>query len=38
MRQADWSDTASKRVASVAALTGRDRMFEALRNLGFPLR
>jgi len=38
MRQADWSDTASKRVGSVAALTGRDRMFEALRNLGFPLR
>jgi hypothetical protein len=38
MRQADWSDTASKRVGSVAALNGRDRMVEALRNLGFPLR
>ena len=38
MRQADWSETASKRVGSVRALNGRDRMVEALRNLGFPLR
>ena len=38
MAQSDWSSTVMARVRSARALNGRDRMTEALRNLGFPLR
>jgi nitroreductase len=33
-----WAVHSSKRIASAEALTGRDRLVEALRNLGFGLR
>lgn len=38
MRQIDWTQQCIKRVKDAAALRGRDRMREALRNLGFTLR
>ena len=38
MAQPDWSSTVMARVRSARSLSGRDRMTEALRNLGFPLR
>ncbi|MGM3307128.1 NADPH-dependent oxidoreductase [Anabaena sp. WFMT] len=34
----DWSEYSSKRVASAESLSGRDRLREALNNLGFELR
>lgn len=34
----DWTEHSVKRVASGATLSGRDRLKEALQNLGFPLR
>ena len=33
-----WSNHSAKRIRDAASLTGRDRLAEALRNLGFPLR
>lgn len=33
----DWSEHSSKRVATRESLSGRDRLREALNNLGFPL-
>jgi nitroreductase len=33
-----WSDHSAKRVRDAAALTGRDRLVEALNALGFPLK
>jgi len=38
MRVADWTQQCINRVKDAAALRGRDRMREALRNLGFELR
>jgi hypothetical protein len=38
MKEQDWTQLAIDRVKDVAALRGRDRMREALRNLGFELR
>ena len=38
MREQDWTRQSIDRVKDVAALRGRDRMREALRNLGFELR
>jgi nitroreductase len=38
MKEQDWTTLAIDRVKDVAALRGRDRMREALRNLGFELR
>lgn len=38
MREQDWTQQSIDRVKDVAALRGRDRMREALRNLGFELR
>ena len=38
MRQIDWTQQCIGRVKDAAALRGRDRMREALRNLGFELR
>lgn len=38
MRQIDWTQQSINRVKDAAALRGRDRMREALRNLGFELR
>jgi nitroreductase len=38
MRQIDWTQQSIDRVKDAAALRGRDRMREALRNLGFELR
>lgn len=38
MRPVGWSSVAVKRVSDAAALTGRDRLREALGKLGFPLR
>ncbi len=38
MRQIDWTQQCINRVKDAAALRGRDRMREALRNLGFELR
>jgi nitroreductase len=38
MREQDWTQQSIDRVKDVAALRGRDRMREALRNLGFQLR
>lgn len=34
----DWSEHSSKRVATGGSLSGRDRLSEALNNLGFQLR
>lgn len=34
----DWAAHSSKRIASPSSLTGRDRLREALNNLGFKLR
>jgi hypothetical protein len=34
----DWTEHSAKRIASGTALTGRDRLREALINLGFELR
>jgi nitroreductase len=34
----DWAEHSSKRVATPSSLTGRDRLREALNNLGFQLR
>ena len=34
----DWAEHSSKRVATPSSLTGRDRLREALNNLGFELR
>lgn len=34
----DWAEHSSKRIANAAALSGRDRLREALKNLGFELR
>ena len=33
-----WSVHSAKRIAGPDSLSGRDRLVEALRNLGFPLR
>mgnify|MGYP000402641553 CR=1 FL=1 len=33
-----WSNHSAKRIRDAASLTGRDRLAEPLRNLGFPLR
>lgn len=38
MREQDWTQQSMDRVKDKAALRGRDRMREALRNLGFELR
>lgn len=38
MRPAGWSGVVVQRVAGPAALTGRDRLRDALKRLGFPLR
>jgi nitroreductase len=38
MAAADWTQQCMNRVKDAAALRGRDRMREALRNLGFELR
>ena len=38
MRAVDWTQQCINRVKDAAALRGRDRMREALRNLGFELR
>ena len=38
MNPADWSSVAARRVRSASALTGRDRLVEALHNLGFKIR
>jgi nitroreductase len=38
MRAVDWTQQCIDRVKDTAALRGRDRMREALRNLGFELR
>ena len=38
MRQIDWTQQCINRVKDAAALRGRDRMREALANLGFQLR
>ena len=38
MRPIDWTQQCIDRVKDAAALRGRDRMREALRNLGFELR
>jgi nitroreductase len=38
MRAIDWTQQCFNRVKDAAALRGRDRMREALRNLGFELR
>jgi nitroreductase len=38
MRAVDWTQQCIDRVKDAAALRGRDRMREALRNLGFELR
>ncbi len=38
MRAVDWTQQCIERVKDAAALRGRDRMREALRNLGFELR
>jgi len=34
----DWSEHSVRRIATVASLSGRDRLREALKNLGFQLR
>ena len=36
--QSDWSEHSAKRVAFAESLSGRHRLGEALKNLGFPLR
>jgi hypothetical protein len=38
MRAIDWTQQCFSRVKDAAALRGRDRMRDALRNLGFELR
>ncbi len=38
MKQPDWTRTVAQRVASASALSGRDRLAEALHNLGFKIR
>ena len=38
MKEQDWTAQATNRLKDTAALHGRDRMKEALRNLGFELR
>ncbi len=38
MRAIDWTQQCFNRVKDASALRGRDRMLEALRNLGFELR
>ena len=38
MTETDWTQQATNRVKTAASLHGRDRMCEALRNLGFALR
>jgi len=38
MREQDWTQQSIDRVKDKAALRGRDRMKEALHNLGFELR
>lgn len=38
MAEADWTQQALDRVKSAASLKGRDRLSDALRNLGFGLR
>jgi len=38
MREQDWTQQSIDRVRDAAALRGRHRMREALRNLGFELR
>ncbi len=38
MKAIDWTQQCFNRVKDAAALRGRDRMREALRNLGFELR
>lgn len=38
MREQDWTQQSIDRVKDIAALRGRERMREALRNLGFELR
>ncbi len=38
MKEQDWTAQATGRLASAKSLTGRERMREALRNLGFELR
>ena len=38
MKEQDWTAQATGRLASPASLTGRDRIREALLNLGFELR
>jgi hypothetical protein len=38
MAAVGWTEQAVDRVKSVASLKGRDRLSEALRNLGFALR
>jgi len=34
----DWSEHSAKRIAFAESLSGRDRLQEALKNLGFELR
>jgi hypothetical protein len=34
----DWSEHSAQRVSGPAALSGRDRLVEALRQLGFALK
>ena len=38
MKEQDWTAQATARLASAKAMSGRDRMREALHNLGFELR
>lgn len=38
MKEQDWTDQATNRLKDTEALHGRDRMNEALRNLGFELK
>jgi nitroreductase len=38
MQQADWTRTVAQRVRSAESLNGRDRLAQALHNLGFKIR
>jgi nitroreductase len=38
MKEVPWTELATNRVKTAASLNGRDRMREALNNLGFPIR
>ncbi|MBV9828881.1 MAG: nitroreductase family protein [Alphaproteobacteria bacterium] len=38
MRETPWTKLATERVKDIEALRGRDRMRQALNNLGFPIR